>query len=118
MARLVSFFGATHRKPHGAAIQCSLLTILCSLLARPLIPSRAVRLASAAGKIAGRTELPIRIHARVDTLGMLAVAAQRRAGFLGGFFADANRQYVQLSRGTLNAYGDVGRVFAHRLSSR
>ena len=49
---------------------------------------------------------------------MLAVAAQRRVGFLGGFFAEANRQYVQLSRGTLNAYGDVRRIFAERMSSR
>jgi len=69
------------------------------------IPSRAVRLASVAGKIAGRTELLIRIHPRVDTLGMLAVAAQHRVGFLGGFFVDANRQYAQLSRGILNACG-------------
>ena len=117
IARLVSFFGATLRKPHGAAIQCSLLTILCSLLARPLIPSRAVRLAPAAGKIAGRTELVIRIHPRVDTLGMLAVAAQHRVGFLGSFFVDANRQYVPLSRGILNACGHCGHVFTRRMSS-
>jgi hypothetical protein len=111
IARLVSFFGATHRKPYGAAIQCSLLTILRSLLARPLIPGWAVHLASAAGEIAGRTELLIRIHPRVDTLGMLAVAAQHRVGFLGGFFVDANRQYLQLSGGILNACGYYGQVF-------
>jgi len=96
------------RDTSQAAWRCdsnSLLTILCSFDARPLIPSRAVRLASAAGKIAGRTELLIRIHPRVDTLGMLAVAAQHRVGFLGGFFVDANRQYAQLSRGILNACG-------------
>ena len=117
MARLVSFFGATHRKPHGARDSNSLLTILCSLLARPLIPSRSVRLASAAGKIAGRTELLIRIHPRVDTLGMLAATAQHRAGFLGGFFFGANRQYVQLPRGILNARGCCGQVFTRRMSS-
>src|SRR5882762_11109202 len=94
------------RDTSQAARRCdssSLRTILCSLHARPLIPSRAVRLASAAGKIAGRTELPIRIHARVDALGMLAVAAQHRVGFLGGFFVDANRQYLQLTHGILNS---------------
>jgi hypothetical protein len=81
----------------------SLLTILCSLLARPLIPSRAVRLAPAAGKIAGSTQLPIRIHPRMNTLGMLAVAAQHRVGLLGRFFAAAHCQSDQSSGGILNA---------------
>ena len=41
-----------------------------------LMPDRIVGFTPATGKVAGRTELLIRIHPRVDALGVLALASQ------------------------------------------
>jgi hypothetical protein len=80
------------------------------------MPDRIVSFTPATGKVAGRTELLIRIHPRVDAFGMLALTSQHRIRlFLRTSFAATNCQSVQQSSGTLNAndYGSLafrGRV--------
>ena len=60
------------------------------------MPDRMVSFTPATGKVAGRTELLIRIHPRVDAFGVLTVASQHCIGlFLCAFFADAYSQSVQ-----------------------
>ena len=66
---------------------------------------RIVGFTPATGKVAGRTELLIRIHPRVDALGVLALASQHRIRlFLRNFLAGANCQSEE-SSGILNASG-------------
>jgi len=70
------------------------------------MPDRIVGFAPATGKVAGRAELLIRIHPRVDAFGMVAFASQHRIRlFLRAFLAGANCQSLQPSSGILNARG-------------
>jgi hypothetical protein len=60
------------------------------------MPDRIVSFTPATGKVAGRTELAIRIHPRMDAFGVLTVASQHGVGlFLRAFLADAYCQSVQ-----------------------
>jgi hypothetical protein len=70
------------------------------------MPDRMVGFTPATGKVAGRTELLIRIHPRVDAFGVLAFASQHRVRlFLRASFAATNRQTAQYSSGVLNSRG-------------
>ena len=71
------------------------------------MPNGLVGFTFATGKVARRAELLIRIHSRVDTLGVLAVASQHRVRLFlrvlrRAFFTAANGQGAQPPSGLLD----------------